>query len=916
MALISVKQLGIRTRLMLLAVLPVTVVALGLGYHLISSRLSELEVSLQQRGEAIAKGLGPAVEFGLFSGNLSMLRSLAASALGEADVVAVAFYDERKQLVLRSHAPGFDDAARGQVGETLSLTVPVHRGEVTTGDFDLQQQSNFPPVVGWIKLTLTKHAMHARRQEMLFDTLLWILSGLLVSLLIALRMGRDVAGPIIELTHVVERLGRGQMGERVREDGGGELSTLQQGVNRMADALREAHGSLHQRIEKATRELQETVAELERKNRELEEARRQALQASQAKTDFLAKMSHEIRTPVNAVIGFSRLLQQSVTDPEQLEHIRTINQAASQLLCIINDILNFSRLELGTVKLETIPFDIRDCLENVMTMFRPSVHEKGLELVLLVHSDVPVHLMGDPTRISQVVSNLVNNAIKFTSTGGVTVQVLVDREEHDAVRLRLEVTDTGIGMGKDEQCELFNAFTQADSSINRRFGGTGLGLSIAKRLVELMGGEIGVESTPGVGSTFWFTIRCRKQDVVEQCPQDEPLEGLKVLVYESHPLARRAVRNMLLAWRLQVYASGNLERVLKVLAEDCGTDDERFRMLLLGLSQSEMQPDALLANIETVRRSYSGPILLLVGAEHYELPAPLRADGRLDCIAKPARRDTLQRHLIDLLSNQPVRKTIFPSRVEETRHAEPLKGITVLLADDNDFNLVLMRTLLRQAGAKVVEAKDGGQAVRYFAGQDIDLVLMDIHMPGIDGIEAARQIRKIAGDKHVPIIALTADVFADQEQRLRKAGLDDCLFKPITEEALWQVIERWVNGEIASLALKASPVGAEPGGPDVPEQLIPRLYAELPHHLEQVNQAWRAGDQDALREHAHKLHGIAGYFKLAELLAATRELERRLVSRQDEGLEALIDELNRRVEHLLKTLPLEEEKAYSDSPRE
>ena len=899
-------QWGIRARLIMLAVLPVALVALGLGYYLISSRLSELEHGLQQRGDAIAKGLVPAVEFGLFSGDLSMLRSLAASALAEPDVVAVDFLDQDQELVWHSHVEGFSQVESVRDDGKLVVTLPVRRGEVTMADFELQPgERRLPEVIGWVRLILSKEMMYERRRQMIVNSLLWILAGLLTSLLVALRMGNRVATPIIELTHMVERLGQGKMGERVPEDGGGELGSLQQGVNRMADALHEAHCSLHQRIEKATQELQDTVAELERKNRELEAARMQALHASQAKTDFLAKMSHEIRTPVNAVIGFSRLLQQSLSDPEQLEHVRTINQAASQLLCIINDILNFSRLELGNVKLEAIPFDIRDCLEDVITMFRPMVHEKGLELVLLVHSDVPVNLVGDPTRISQVLSNLVNNAVKFTQRGGVTIQVLVEREQAESVFLRIEVTDTGIGMSEQDKSDLFTAFSQADSSINRRFGGTGLGLSIAKKLVELMDGEIDVESTPDVGSTFWFTLRCRKQSAIRQNHRDAVFVGEKVLVYDSHPLARRALRNILLNWRMQVYNSGDLERVKQVLGERKESSGEAFKLLLLGLSQDEMRPGILLGIIADLRQHYKGPILLLINAEDYDLPEPLKGDAGIDCIAKPTRRDTLQRHMLGLLSREGVTEVCLPETAEQLR-TQRLRGLQVLLADDNEFNLTLVRTLLEQAGAMVVEARNGEEAVARFSEARFDLVLMDIHMPVVDGIEAARRIRMQAGSRMVPIIALTADVFADQQRSLRQAGLDDCLFKPITEEALWQIVERWAGTKLAPRDMPrrrsndytstTSVVAA-----DIPPQLRPKLYAELPRHLDYINRAHNQADRDALREHIHKLHGVAGYFKLSDLLGITRELERRLADGQSLDDES-IHELNRSVEQLLVSL--------------
>src|SRR5690554_4080289 len=345
-----------------------------------------------------------------------------------------------------------------------------------------------------------------RRRETyqaLLISLMLVVGGVLLSLLVSLRLSRAFTVPVFQLNEAVAKLKEGKLDTRVYTRAGPEFEQLESGLNEMASELSQAQAEIQQNIDQATGDLRETLETIEIQNIELDFARKEALEASRIKSEFLANMSHEIRTPLNGIIGFTELLLKSPLPRQQRDHLNTIRKSSEILLTIINDILDFSKIEAGKLILDRVPFQLRDIVEEVMVMLAPAAHAKNLDLVPLVYNDVPDNIMGDPLRVKQVITNLVNNAIKFTQTGEVVLRASLEDEDKEAnrVTLRLSVTDSGVGLSRAQQQSLFNAFSQADASIVCQYGGTGLGLAISKRLVEEMGGEIGLESELGRGST-------------------------------------------------------------------------------------------------------------------------------------------------------------------------------------------------------------------------------------------------------------------------------------------------------------------------------------------------------------------------------------------------------------------------------
>lgn len=898
---------SIRARVLFLALAPVVLSLVLLSYYVISARIQDVNAGLNERGRALAKHLAAASEFGLFAGNREQLQTLAQAALLENDVVQIEILDlDRKKIVVVSRAGQLaDDAHYARDAQLFqSFREPVTASGVAAFDFAERVPgalTDHRAAMGIVHVVMSRQSTLEREQEIVVISVLIGAGGVLLSMLFALWVGRGVVDPVLRLNVMVQRLAGGALSVRVPTNSGGELGVLESGFNAMAASIESAQRTLRDKVEEATAELQHTVITLEQRNRELDAARGQAMQAGQAKSEFLACMSHEIRTPINAVIGFAKLLTSVPATPQQHEYAQIINQAATQLLSVVDDILHFSRIESGAVELECIPFDLRNSLEDVLCMLRPSVHDKKLELVLMIDADVPVKLLGDPTRVRQVLTNLVNNAIKFTDTGSVTVHAALEKYANDMAVVRVSITDTGIGLSADQQQRLFRSFSQADTSISRRYGGTGLGLVIAKRLVEMMQGEIGVESTVGEGSTFKFTACWGLQ--TEAVPEKiaKSFTEKKVLLVEQHAVARRALRNLFVDWGMSVFTAPEFTK-LPSMVSAAAREGEPYDLLVVSVPATAEIHETH-AQLAALREIYTGPTLLLLNSERCDFPAAFAGDVHMHCLAKPARLQTLHGTMARMLGAAGSHEDMSISTTTGT--TTQFTGLRVLLAEDNEFNRTLITTWLRAKGVAVDQAHDGLAAVRCAYTQTHDLILMDIHMPLLDGVEAARRIRADSvAPLRVPIIALTADVFADDRAKLLSAGLDDCVFKPVDEEILWSVIARWTGRAPQVFATEAAAVHgpAEPQlviAPALPESLRKKLHGELRRHLEQLRLALTAGDANALYEHAHKLNGVAGYFGIQALAQAAGELERIAQTARFNAVQPLLDIIEREVARTL-----------------
>ncbi len=908
------KDLGIKGRVLMLTLLPTSLLALVLGGYFTWVQLSGLQEQLLQRGQLIIEQLAPLSAPALQAGDTDLLQRIATQALEQPDVRAVGFLAAEGNALahagpsMLNPSPMASEEQRVQNSNqnATRLILPVYQYHLSlTG-----KAANEPgtQLLGWVELELSNHSTLLTGYRSLLTSLLLIATGLMVTALLAVRMSRTINNPLRQIKQSVVQLREGHLETRLPPLGSHELDELASGINRMAESLQNAQEELQLSVEQATEDVRHNLETIEIQNIELDLARKEALEASRIKSEFLANMSHEIRTPLNGIIGFTNLLQKSELTPRQQDYLDTIEKSADSLLAIINEILDFSKIEAGKLVLENIPFNLRDLLQDTLTILAPAAHAKQLELLSLVYRDTPLSLIGDPLRLKQVLTNLVSNAIKFTRAGSVVIRAMLEDESADRAQLRISVQDTGIGLSDEDLRELFQAFSQADNSLSRQAGGTGLGLVISKRLIEQMGGEIGVDSTLEQGSEFWITLSLPKaRDDAEDLPRP-PLLGRRVVTLEHNELARQALQHQLEDCGLKVSGFDNLDSLLVAVAE-ARHNAQPIELAVLGVSTQTLPPEHFDQCIGELERLGCKTLLLCPTTEQSLYHSLLR-DSYSQMQAKPACTRKLKRGLAELISPR-------QNRVEK-RQSPPSRPPLILCVDDNPANLLLVQTLLDDMGAQVCIANSGYEALEKAAEQSFDLIFMDVQMPGMDGrqtTEAIRQLESGRGQGPVPIIALTAHALANEKRDLLQSGLDDYLTKPISERQLAQVILKWTGMALRNQSSEHTGIGKThnnlsvldayeglrlaAGKADLAADMLSMLLAGLPGDRQAIRQARDSGERNSLIERVHRLHGATRYCGVPQLRAACQRSET-LLKHNDPAAQQALDELDAAIDRLAR----------------
>ena len=700
-------------------------------------------------------------------------------------------------------------------------------------------------------------------------TILIVITTLILNLLAMWEIGT----PLKRVLDAARGLNQKRMEVRANTTQSGLTGELAEQINLMATRLLQEQDQVDSMVTQSAMRLRRDHQELLEQHQELRRSMAAALKAVEAQSELFSNLSHELRTPLTAIIGYTDLLLRSKLDTEQQAHLTTVGKSAQGMLGMINNLLDWGRIEAGRLSLNDDQLDVLQIVEEVVEMLSALAYEKGLELVCVVYQDVPKLVRGDAQRLRQIVTNLLSNAIKFTARGEVVLRVMRDRSDEGRVWLNFSVSDTGPGIAPEQQRRLFQAFQQTAGTR----GGTGLGLTIARKLTELMGGRVDMQSTLGQGSTFGAVIPFRLIDVQERDAKNEhpPLRGLEIWVMEPHPVARLGLIHWLEHWQCTVRSFDTVPLLYTALSQS------KPAAIVLGLHTEDIQHPDYVALLQRCA-ARQPPLLALVTSVSSEVQTELRNAGAANALPKSISHRTLLAELRNLVA-----RTSTP--------LHPLSGLRALVADNNLINRRYIATLCRELGMQVTEAADGREALDHWRQQRSDVVLLDARMPELDGLGCARAIHAEDREGRSCVIAISANLEPAERRAFAMAGVDGVLIKPFDSRALLRLLEPRTQAVLPpSKQLTADP------------QLLELLREELPLQLRELEDTLSQSQLIPARDAVHQLHGTAAFYHIDTLKKSTAALEQHLLQietlQQNEQWKPLLQELHKALHQVLQNL--------------
>ncbi|MCE5337019.1 MAG: response regulator [Desulfobacteraceae bacterium] len=813
------------TKLHILIISSILMTAVGIAWFVVKKAKAENYADLLRNGIDIASIMAMNSEYALYTETRAALESAAGNLKGEDIAYAVLLNRDRNPLIEKCFLgempiPGANrpladpnqtrhfDFFDGSTGKGyVEVFAPVYAGPGTEAGLFPELGAAGQQVLGYVQLGLSLERLRNQANNFLLSIILTAFAVIAVGIPLTFWVTRRITSPIGRFAEAARDISEGRIDQAIEVRSRDEIQDLAAAFNLMIERLRE----YREQVERQHLTLEERVArrtlELEHKTQEAQMLAQKATEASRAKSQFLANMSHEIRTPMNGVLGMTEMLLQSNLTEKQHGCAEMVLNSGEALLRVLNDILDFSKIEAGKVDLDSIDFNLRDTIEEVLSLLAEDAHRKGLELLCRFHRDVPPLFNGDPVRLRQIVTNLLGNAIKFTEKGEVIVRVAApEKLEGDTWRIKIEVEDTGIGIAPDARSAIFEAFSQADGSMTRRYGGTGLGLAICRQLCLMMKGDIEVDSTPGRGSAFriHFQLNSPVGPLPVPLPLGSELEGLRLLVVDDNASSRAILQEQAASWGMIVETAENGARALEMLkaANDRG---EPCDLAVIDHVMPEMDGLELTRRIRA-RSELADIKLVMLNTMGAGSDTTDEAQVRLSVfpVPKPVRLLQLRHALARAHKGGPAgtaQRSEEGARAPATiaRTAEVFEG-SVLLAEDNHLNQKFAVAMLQSLGMEDIDVVANGQeALDALEHKSYSLILMDCQMPGMDGYEATKRIRRNESRSmaegvmtRIPIVALTAHAMERDRETCIAAGMDDYLSKPFNSRQMRALLGRWL----------------------------------------------------------------------------------------------------------------------------
>jgi two-component system sensor histidine kinase BarA len=864
------KKLGIKYQILLISLIPALLVDVFFTYTHFTNNVDQAYELLQSKGQIITKQLAGASEFNMLSGNYGQIQQLLDKTIDTQAVILASVYNEDGKVIAKSISTEYDP---NKTANYFYYRLPIISQSIEDSDVFAPDQSYDEKnrVIGWVHLNISRQQLEKIKANILYSSIKFFIAILFIALVLSVFISGGITRPIFKLLEHIKNVENDQLGVVIESLESNEIGELQKGFNRMTEALLTNRNDLNEKIQVATKQLSEVIDDFKDKNRELKFAKDEAQHANKIKSIFLTNMSHEIRTPINGIKGFINLMSQSDLNSTQQRYADIILKSTNDLTIIISEILDFSKMESGKLQIVNDNFDLYETIQQARDLFFINVLSKNIDLVLIIYSDTPRFVCGDKLRLKQVLLNLIGNAIKFTDEGEVVVRVTVEQQTASDVTILITIEDNGIGISEKDQETLFQAFSQVDTATNRRFTGTGLGLVISKNLVRLMAGNISMQSKIGVGTKFSVSLPFSLTSSPVEIDPSIHVDNKLALILSSRTTCLQEITSLF--DRAQIAT----ESILISMSDSAESINSNIRknldhidFLAIDFRHFNFNLNQILENISTEQTH----IIIM----HYDqtMIKP-RLNLELDFISTTTNSDNLKKMLDRPQNDSTTITTTLPIS------SLPVISKKVLLVDDNQINLKLASELIRLWGHQVSEAENALEAMILFQREFFDLVVLDIQMPEIDGIELLKMMRSEKVLDQTPTVAMTANILNNEPQRLLELGFNYYLSKPIDEEKFRSILdgsgninngltelnrqqEFGLNTSVLKLSIDfEQSLMLSQNNKITLRKILNILIRDVPMLQLQLKSAALKNDRERLSEILHKLHGTTCYTSLPRL---------------------------------------------------